>query len=128
VRALLDTHVLLWWLVDDARLSRKARRFLSDPGSELYFSAASSWELAIKFALGRLTLPSPPRSLVPKVLREQSIRPLEVTHSHALAVADLPEHHRDPFDRLLVTQARLEKLAVVSGDPVFREYGTTVIW
>jgi len=128
VRALLDAHVLLWWLVDDARLSQGARQLLSDPGSDLYFSAASSWEIAIKVALGRLTLPAPPRSLVPKILREQSIRPLDVTHAHALAVADLPPHHRDPFDRLLVTQARLEKLAVVSGDPVFSEYGTTVIW
>ena len=128
MRALLDTHALLWWVVDDPRLSQRARHLLSDPGSDVYFSAASSWEIAIKVALGRVALPAPPRSLVPKILREQSIRPLDVTHAHALAVADLPSHHRDPFDRLLVTQARLEKLAVVSGDPIFRKYGTTVIW
>lgn len=128
MRALLDTHVLLWWVVDAPRLSQRARHLLSNPGSEVYFSAASSWELAIKFALGRLTLPVPPRSFVPKILREQSIRPLDVTHAHALAVAELPPQHRDPFDRLLVAQARLEKLAVVSGDPIFREYGSKVIW
>jgi len=128
VKALLDTHVLLWWLVDDERLSERARRLRADAGSEIYFSAASSWELAIKVALGRLRLPSPPRTLIPKVLREQSIRPLEITHTHALAVADLPPHHRDPFDRMLVAQARLERMAIVSGDPMISEYGTKIIW
>ena len=128
MRALLDTHVLLWWLVDDARISARARRILADAGSEIYFSAASSWELSIKVALGRLKLPAPPRTLIPKVLREQSIQSLDVTHAHALAVAELPSHHRDPFDRMLVAQARLEKLAIVSGDSMIARYGTKIVW
>lgn len=128
MRALLDTHVLLWWLVDDTRISEKARRVLANSGSEIYFSAASSWELSINVALGRLELPAPPRTLIPKVLREQSIQSLDVTHAHALAVADLPPHHRDPFDRMLVAQARLEKLAIVSGDPMILRYGTKIVW
>jgi PIN domain nuclease of toxin-antitoxin system len=128
VRALLDTHALLWWLVDDPRLGDGARGLLEDAGSGLYFSAASSWELAIKVGLGRLKLPDPPRKLIPRVLREQAIRPLDVTHAHALAVAELPPHHRDPFDRMLVAQARLEKLAVVTGDPEIARYGVRIVW
>lgn len=128
MRALLDTHVLLWWLTDDDRLSRKARRIIADPRSELFFSAASSWEVAIKAAIGRLGLPDPPRILIPKVMREQSISSLEITHAHALAVADLPPHHRDPFDRLLAAQSCLEKLPLLTGDPVFAEYGIKTVW
>jgi PIN domain nuclease of toxin-antitoxin system len=128
VKALLDTHVLLWWVVDDPRLSERARRILADRRSELYFSAVSSWELAIKAALGRLELPQPPRTLVPRILREQSILPLEITHAHALAIAELPPHHRDPFDRMLVAQARIEKLSLVSADPIFARYAVTTLW
>ena len=128
MKVLIDTHVLLWWLVDDGRLTRRARQILANGDSEVYFSAASSWEISIKVGLGRLTLPDPPRVFIPAVLREQSIRPLGITHSHALAVAELPPHHRDPFDRMLVAQAQLEKLAIVSGDPLLRRYKVKVAW
>ena len=128
MRALLDTHVLLWWLVDDERLGDRARDLLADRSSEVFFSAASSWELAIKIGLGRLTLPDPPRAFIPRVLREQSIRPLEITHAHALEVAELPHHHNDPFDRMLIAQSRLEKLPLVSADPRLSEYGAEIIW
>ncbi len=128
MRALLDTHVLLWWLTDSDRLTRRAREVIAARETELYWSAASSWELAIKTALGRLELPGPPRSVIPKVIRDQALRPLEVTHAHALAVAELPWHHRDPFDRLLVAQAGLENLGVLTADPVFAEYGAQVVW
>ena len=94
----------------------------------MYWSAASSWEVAIKTGLGRLDLPEPPRSLIPKVLREQAIRPIDVTQAHALTTADLPPVHRDPFDRLLVAQAKLEKLVIVSADEIFVEYGAEVVW
>lgn len=128
MRALLDTHVLLWWLVEEARLSATARQAIADPASELFLSAASTWEIAIKVGLGRLRLPSPLRSLIPKVLREQSIQPLPISNAHAVAVADLPPHHRDPFDRMLVAQARLEKLVILSSDPVFARYGARTAW
>ena len=127
MRALLDTHVLLWWLVESERLSDRARGVFLD-GSELYWSAASSWELAIKSRIGGLVLPAPPRRLIPKILRDQSIRSLEITQSHALATADLPDHHRDPFDRLLVVQARLEKLVLVTADPIFSKYRVKRVW
>lgn len=128
MRAILDTHVLLWWLTDSDRLSARARELLLDPESELYWSAASSWELAIKVGIGRLILPEPPRLFVPRVLREQAIRPLAITHAHTLAVAELPPHHRDPFDRLLVAQCALEGLEAVSADSVFDRYGGHRIW
>ena len=128
MRALLDTHALLWWLVDSDRLSDRARAVIADAATELYWSAASSWEIAIKTGLGRLSLPEPPRSLIPKVMREQALRPLEVTHAHALAVAELPDHHRDPFDRLLVAQSRLEKLPIVSADRIFERYDAERLW
>jgi PIN domain nuclease of toxin-antitoxin system len=128
LKALLDTHVLLWWLADPERLSRRARSLFDDSRAELYWSAVSSWELAIKTALGRLTLPGHPRSLVPKILTEQSIRPLDITHAHALSVGDLPPHHADPFDRLLISQARLEKLSIVTSDVALRKYGVRVVW
>lgn len=128
MRALLDTHVLLWWLTDSDRLSARAREVIVDPDSELYWSAASSWELAIKVGIGRLSLPEPPRIFIPRVLREQAIRPLAISHSHVLAVADLPHHHRDPFDRLLVAQCGLENLAAVSADAIFDRYGTERVW
>ena len=128
MRALLDTQVLIWWLIDSGRLSQRAREVVANPDNELVWSAASSWELAIKTALGRLTLPEAPRSLVPRVLHEQAILPLSVTHAHALAVADLAPHHRDPFDRLLAAQARLESLSIVSADPVFQQYGVATVW
>ena len=127
MRVLLDTHVLLWWLIDSERLSARARGIFID-GSELFWSAASSWEVAIKSRLGRLILPAPPRKLIPKVLRDQSIRPLEISQAHALATADLPDHHRDPFDRLLIAQARLEKLGIATADPVFSKYRVQRVW
>jgi len=127
MRALLDTHALLWWLVDSDRLSTRAREVIGGD-AELHWSAASSWEVAIKTALGRIELPEPPRSLIPRVLREQAIRPIDVTQAHALAVADLPLHHRDPFDRMLVAQASLEKLVILSADKIFLEYGVDVLW
>lgn len=128
MRALLDTHTLIWWLVDDPRLSRAAREVLQDAASELLWSAASSWELAIKAGLGKLTLPEPPRSLIPRVMRDQALTPLAVSHPHALAVAELPPHHRDPFDRLLIAQCTAENVAILTGDEVFRAYEVAVVW
>lgn len=128
MRVLIDTHVLLWWLAEESRLSAPARGVLESGGKEVFFSAASAWEIAIKAALGQIELSLPPRTLLPKVLREQSIRPLDVTLAHALATAELPAHHRDPFDRMLVAQARVEKMAIVTADPAFRRYDVRVIW
>jgi len=128
LRALVDTHVLLWWLSESHRLSRRCREAFENPANELLWSAASSWELAIKVGLGRLELPAPPRVLIPRVMQEQSLLSLDVTHAHVLAVAELPAHHHDPFDRLLIAQAQAESLPVLSADRIFEDYGRERLW
>lgn len=128
MRCLLDTHVLLWWRVDSPRLSDRARSMMADGSNTLLWSAASSWELAIKLALGRITLPEPLEHYLPRVFRESGITPLAIEHAHAWAVATLPPRHRDPFDRMLVAQARLERVALLSADEGLDAYGVERVW
>ena len=128
MRALIDTHVLLWWLTDDERLSDTARRSFTKGRSTLLWSAASSWELAVKISLGKLSLPAPLRTYLPRKLREQGITPLSIEHSHAFKVAELPRHHRDPFDRMLVAQALVEKVPIISVDARLGEYEVRIVW
>jgi len=115
VRFLLDTHVFLWLLAEPERLGAQVQS-LEDPDNELFLSAASSWEIAIKSKLGRLELPDDPQRYVPDSMRAIGVDPLSIDHSHALAVSDLPPHHRDPFDRLLVAQARALRMPIVTAD------------
>jgi len=126
--ALLDTHTFLWWNMDDPRLSEAARAFILDGRNELYFSAASAWEIAIKAERGRLYLPEAPQEYVGKRLVLHQIRPLPIEISHALHVHALPPLHRDPFDRLLVAQSQLENLPILTGDPGIQQYEVKIIW
>ena len=107
MRALLDTHTFLWWNIDDPQLSPIARDFIVDRRNELYFSAASAWEIAIKAGRGKLVLPEPPEKYVATRLALHRIHALPIQLSHALRVYELPELHRDPFDRLLVVQSQM---------------------
>jgi PIN domain nuclease of toxin-antitoxin system len=109
------------------RLSTRAADLMRDPQTELVLSAASSWELAIKYSLGRINLPDPPEKYVPDRMRATGVESLPVTHSHALRVARLEAHHRDPFDRLLIAQAQVERLTIITADPVFSQYQVKVI-
>jgi PIN domain nuclease of toxin-antitoxin system len=95
---------------------------LSNPDNELYLSAASTWEIAIKYCLGKLPLPEPPALFVPPRLSRDGVISLPVEHAHTLAVAELPPHHNDPFDRLLVAQARIERMSLASVDAVLKKY------
>ena len=115
-RLLLDTHVWLWMLTDPGRLSEQAREELANLDNTLFLSAASGWEIAIKHRLGKLDLPEPPREFVPSRLRRSGVLPLAIEVDHALRVSELPEHHRDPFDRLLVVQAQALSLRLVTSD------------
>jgi PIN domain nuclease of toxin-antitoxin system len=124
---LLDTCTFLWMLGDEERLGRKAREVIGDPVRRLYLSAASSWEIAIKVRLGKLVLPEP-QVLVPAQMARNAIEALPVQHHHALATAALEPHHRDPFDRLLIAQARLERLTLLTPDPAFVPYGIKLLW
>lgn len=123
MRLLLDTHVFLWLHTDRRRLGSYLE-VIEDDRTGLVLSAASSWEIAIKFRLGRLPLPEPPRTYVPDRARRAAVNLLPVDHSHVLAVADLPDLHRDPFDRLLVAQARLLGLTLLTADPMVARYAS----
>ena len=127
-RYLLDTCTFLWMLAREELLGAQARRIVVDPTSDLLLSAASAWEIAIKVGLGKLDLGEPAASYVPARMESQGIEALAVVHAHALATGELPPHHRDPFDRLLVAQARLDKLVIVSPDPAFAPYDVAVVW
>ncbi len=124
---LLDTHVWLWMLAAPERLG-EARAVLEDGERTLLLSAASSWEIAIKHQLGRLELPQPPERFVPDRLRLTGVTPIAIEHVHVLEAGRLPAHHRDPFDRVLVAQARPLGVPIATADPVIRSYDVTVHW
>lgn len=115
---LLDTHVLIWILSNEEKLSAAARRAAADPGNEVFVSAVTAWEIAIKRGLGKLRAPDN----YLEALRLYRFTPLDITSEHALAVENLPRHHDDPFDRLLIAQAQLEKLTLVTSDERFGKY------
>lgn len=123
---LLDTHVWLWTLVSPERLAPGASELLGDTSTRLFLSAASSWEIAIKYRLGRLPLPEPPEQFIPVRLIRDGIAPLPVQHHHACRVADLPLHHSDPVDRLLVAQAQIEGMTLVTADRSLLDYDIEV--
>ena len=127
MRILLDTQVWLWMQSAPGRLGARAVEIVADPENELFLSSASSWEIAIKYALGRLPLPAPPPEYVPSRMQASGTGALLITHAHALHVASLPAHHRDPFDRLLVAQAQVESLPVLTADPQIGRYEIDVL-
>ena len=126
MRLLLDTHIFLWANQSPDRLG-PWREVVADAGNELLFSAASSWELAIKVAIGRLELPEPVEVYVPSRIAAIGATGVAVEHRHALGVAGLPMHHRDPFDRLLVAQAAYLGVPILTADPVFEAYPIEVL-
>jgi PIN domain nuclease of toxin-antitoxin system len=128
VKLLLDTHAFLWWVEGAPALGRRARAEVANPDNEVFFSIASCWELAIKLSLGKLRLTQSLERFIPEQLTRNGFVLVGVEFRHVAGVADLPFHHRDPFDRLLVAQALLEELAIVSADRIFRKYGVTVVW
>ncbi|BCV22004.1 type II toxin-antitoxin system VapC family toxin [Moorella sp. Hama-1] len=128
MKALLDTHTFLWWITEDPRLSSRVRQIMSDSDNILYLSAASCWEMAIKARLGKLELPANISSFIPDQLVINAITPLPIEMSHALHVYNLPDYHRDPFDRLLVAQAQIDNLPILTADPQIARYSVNVIW
>ena len=118
MRLLLDTHTFLWWLGESRRLGPKARSALSDPTNEVYVSAASAWEIAVKRAAGKLEAPGEISSWI----QDSDFRELPIEVEHAIAAAELPRHHTDPFDRMLVAQAQIDDLTLVVDDEQIRKY------
>lgn len=128
MRLLLDTHVFLWTIGEPSRLSDRVHRWLEDGDNEAWVSIASIWEIAIKTGLGRLRLPSDLGGFLARQLATSNFRVLPIALTHAVAVRDLPLHHRDPFDRLLIAQSRIERLALVSRDTHMKAYEIDVLW
>jgi PIN domain nuclease of toxin-antitoxin system len=122
VRLLLDTHALLWWLADEG-LAPQAREEIADPANLVAVSAASAWEISIKKALGKLTAPDD----LEQQVRSSGFLPLPISLAHGLAAGELAPHHDDPFDRMLIAQARAEGLTIVTRDKRFSEYGVALL-
>jgi PIN domain nuclease of toxin-antitoxin system len=120
VRLLLDTHVLLWWLADDRRLSTDARATIGDANNQVFVSAASVWEIAIKEAVKRIDIDLDD---LQNAILKSGFEPLPIALEHAIRAGRLPHFHRDPFDRMLVAQASVEELRLLTHDRIFQRYG-----
>lgn len=128
VKLLLDTHTLIWWLMDAPELSITAREAVATEGNRVFVSSPSAWEIATKYRIGKL--PSVAELIDDLVghIRRERFETLSISVDHAKAAGLLPGRHRDPFDRMLIAQAQLESMRIVTNDAVFRDYGAVVIW
>lgn len=125
---LLDTHALIWFLENDPQLSIRARDAICDPHNHCHESDATAWESAIKLSLGKMKLPMPHERLFPEGLLQLGFFLLPICHPHLHQIVHLPFHHRDPFDRMLIAQAQVEKMTLVSCDPNFPAYDVPLLW
>ena len=129
MKLLLDTQCWLWWFAQPERLSEETISHIADESNELWFSVVSIWEMGIKVAIGKLPLPEPIDSYISTRMVQLDMRYLEITAPYALRAAALPLHHKDPFDRMLIAQAQIEGMALVSADPIFKQYSDlSLVW
>lgn len=128
MRLLLDTHTFLWFVEGNPQLSARARALIEDSFNEVLLSVASIWEIAIKYSLGKLSLTAPIEVFFAQQLQANAITTLDVRTEHVIVVAALPFHHRDPFDRLLIVQAQVEGVPIISADTAFDPYPIQRIW
>lgn len=127
MRILLDTHIFLWFIAGDTRLPLPVRESVRDPDTEVYLSVASVWEAVIKYQLGRLSLPEPPQTYVPRQRERHQIASLTIDEASVARLAELPPIHRDPFDRILVAQAQRYGLTVATVDPLVQRYAVPIL-
>lgn len=128
MRFLLDTHSFLWWVHKDDRLSDTAREIISEEQNEIFVSVASAWEIAIKAGLGQLDIPRGPERFITRHTELNDFRVLPINLPHAFRVYELPDIHRDPFDRILVAQARAEDMPILTIDPEIARYPVETLW
>lgn len=127
MKILLDTQCWLRWIAAPEKLGPSARRRIADKRNTVYLSAASSWEISIKYSIGKLPLPEPPMQFIPKRLARDAITALPIEIIHTLHVANLPRHHKDPFDRILISQSMLEDIPIMTVDKQFELYEANII-
>ena len=129
MKYLIDTAVLLWTIFNKMeKISPETGKILASPDHTIILSAVCTWEIAIKYSLGKLMLRTDPVELIEGLFLRHNLQRLPITHEHTLATAKLPFHHKDPFDRLLIAQAKIEELPIITPDGHFRLYGVDVIW
>ncbi len=128
MKFLLDTHVFLWWITDSPLISERVRQLMIEGSSELFWSSASSWEISIKYANGKLPLPDKPEIFIPSELANNRISSISLTDEHSFLAGKLPKHHRDPFDRVLIAQSNFENMPLVSSDQIMSQYKVKTFW
>lgn len=128
MKLLLDSHAIIWYVDQDHLLSAAAHAAITDPSNDLLISAASIWEIAIKSGLGKLSLSQPFKDWMNKAINDLQAQILHISVDYADSQATLPNHHRDPFDRMLVAQSQIENISIVSGDPILDQYGVSRLW
>lgn len=128
LKALLDTHALIWWLMDHPSLSKRALHAISLPKNRVFVSAASAWEIAIKARANKLTVPEALLTDFTGALTQAGFDPLPINIAHAMGAGKLPGEHRDPFDRMLIAQAQIESMVIIGKDIIFDHYGIDRIW
>lgn len=128
MKLLLDTHALIWWVEDNPKLSLAAAEAIETTDDRVFFSAASIWEIATKVRIGKLKMTRPLSETVHDLSHRARLDPLAISIDHAQLAGELPGPHKDPFDRMLIAQTRLDDLALVTSDPVFQRYRVKVIW
>ena len=128
MKLLLDTQCWVWWFSQPEKLNEEAIEQIVNETNEIWFSVACVWEIGIKAAIGKLPLPEPTEDYISTCMTQLGARMLEITAFHALQAASLPLHHRDPFDRMLIAQAQIEDMTIVSADSMFNQYQVSLIW
>ncbi|HUJ95916.1 MAG TPA: type II toxin-antitoxin system VapC family toxin [Terriglobales bacterium] len=128
MKILLDTHAFLWWIRDDPRLSRRARELVTSGRNELFLSVTCVWEILTKTQTGKLRLAESAQKFVTEQLTANNIQVLPLTLDHVFRLEQLPLHHRDPFDRILIAQSLEEEFPILSADPLLKNYSATLLW
>ena len=127
MKVLIDTNIFLWVFLLPSRISADVESLLKDSQNEIFFSAASTWEISIKYSINKLQLPDAPETYISSRMKRANFKPLEIKFAHTVAVANLPLIHKDPFDRLLIAQAQTENLTLLSADGIFAIYSVNFI-
>lgn len=127
MKYLLDTHIFLWWITDNTKLPRNMRDLIGDKSNELFLSSASIWEMMIKSKLNKIDLPDDPKAYLKEQVEINSINILNISMAHSLETFDLPVIHKDPFDRMLIAQARVEKLTLMTTDSFIKQYEVNTV-